>query len=633
MCGIAGWFRRDGHAVDEAVLRAQCSRIVHRGPDDEGVLADGDFGFGMRRLSVVDLSGGHQPMTTADGRWSIVFNGEISNFRTLRSELEAAGRTFITRSDTEVVLQAFAHWQSDAWPRLEGMYAVAIWDHAERVLHLARDPLGIKPLYWALQGRTFAFASELTALGPVPGLAFEIDRLSLKQYATFGAVLAPRSIYAGVGKLLPGTALRVDDRSPPAMQGFWRPSPAAPREPCPPDTDAWVAQCRRELLATVESHLVADVPLGAFLSGGVDSSAVVAAMTRLGAGPVRTFTIGFAEAGFDESAVAAEVASHLGCKHRALRLEPQDAPALLEALAAVHDEPFADDSALATWAVSRLAREEVTVALSGDGGDELFAGYRRYRSELAAARLRQVPGGTTALAGAVALADRMPRPGLRLRHWRKVAADALLPDAAERAMAKQQRAPLAVLDRLWGPAMAELPLRSPRDWLSAMDDLHELPADPLQRMLFVDTRLWLPDDMLTKVDRASMAHSLEVRVPMLAHRFAEWALQVPDRLKIAGGEGKWLLRRAVEDWLPPGILQRPKQGFAVPVGRWLHGAFGQRALDAWHRSGLESQGLFAPGCMDSLLQEHRAGHADHTAILYTLTALAHWWPRRLPEAG
>lgn len=630
MCGIAGWYRRGGKAVAAATIRAQCDTLVHRGPDDEGVLVDRDFAFGMRRLAVVDLAGGHQPMRTADGRHAIVFNGEVYNFGALRKELEARGRTLRTNSDTEVVLEAFATWGDAAWARLEGMFAVALWDAHERTLRLVRDPLGIKPLYWTAQDGGVAFGSELKALAPVPGLDFSVDVRAVEQFVTLGAVLSPRSIYREVFKLPPGTLLTVPAVGSPVSRRFWQ-LRLDPQEGI--GEHEWIEECRARLLASVKRHLVADVPLGAFLSGGVDSSAVVAAMSRLMDEPVRTFTIGFAHPGFDETANAAEAARHLGCRHRSERLEPHAAIDILARLATVYDEPFADDSAIPTWYVSRLAREDVTVALSGDGGDELFAGYRRHGTELQLARLNRLPGARLALQGLAHLPRPPGRTSRRVHaRLRKLAHDGALDDPAQRSFAKQYRAPDHVLQALWGTAIDAPGVAGYRRWAAELLDHGTLPSDPLQAMLYADTTIWLPDDMLVKVDRASMAHSLEVRVPLLAHGFVDWAATVPLSLKRRGGVGKYLLRRAIEDWLPPGFLDRPKQGFAVPIGHWLHGRFGDHALEVWRASDVEGAGLFTRDAMGRLLAEHRRGEADHASIFYTLLMFAYWWPTRLRPA-
>jgi asparagine synthase (glutamine-hydrolysing) len=477
----------------------------------------------------------------------------------------------------------------------------------------------------------------LRAIGPVPGLTFEVDPVALEQFVTLGAVLTPRSIYRRVHKLAPAHLLTIEATGEPRLARYWRLS-LEPREGVI-DED-WIAECRTRLLASVERHLIADVPVGAFLSGGVDSAAVVAAISRLGAEPLRTFTIGFDQRRFDETAAAAELAAHLGCEHRIERLDAATAIGLLPQVAATYDEPFADDSALPTWLVSRLARQEVTVALSGDGGDELFAGYRRYRSELQLGRLKRLPGAQTVLARLA----RLPMPsGRRFARLARLAHDSALERPVERSFAKQYASSTAVLASLWGPSLPPSAVAGYRRWAdelfdcgtgkAADADAIRLPDDPLRSLLAVDTQVWLPDDILTKVDRASMAHSLEVRVPLLSHRFVDWTATVPNRLKLDCGVGKQLLRRAVADWLPPGFLDRPKQGFSIPLAAWALGEFGDHALAVWNSSGIADSGWFSSAAMSRLLYEHRRGDADHGAVIFTLLMLAYWWPTRLGAAA
>ncbi|MGH7729958.1 MAG: asparagine synthase (glutamine-hydrolyzing), partial [Candidatus Eiseniibacteriota bacterium] len=538
MCGICGWYRRDRTPVESGVLEAQCAALMHRGPDDQGLHTDADFGFGMRRLSIIDLAGGHQPMSSDDGRYTVVYNGELFNFPALRRELESAGHRFRTDSDTEAILRGFVQWQDDVWPRLEAMFAVAIWDRATRTLRLARDPLGIKPLYYSAQSGGLAFGSELKALFAVPGLAFTPRAASIDAYFAFGHTLAPHTIYDEVMKLPPGSLLTLGPEGPPRTERFWRfayrPAPAAGEA-------EWIERFREVFVATVRRHLIADVPLGAFLSGGVDSSAVVAAMSRAGAAPVRTFTIGFDDPRYDESTYAARIAVHLGCQHTQRKVEIEAAAAILPELARCYDEPFADPSAIPTWYVSRLAREQVTVALSGDGGDELFAGYERHLNERLVERFARWPRPLRALTGAVRALPPLPIASwnhLRQR-LRKVRADALLPDTFQRFFSKYQIAPRDLRARLYDPDFAAR--------LDPGDELARLAAerfpetvsgDPVENLLYADTVVRLPDDMLTKVDRASMAHSLEVRVPFLAHTFVDWAAAVPVDLKLRGVTGK-----------------------------------------------------------------------------------------------
>ena len=450
MCGISGWYRRGGEPVDAGVLEAQCATIVHRGPDDQGVLADGDFGFGMRRLSILDLAGGHQPMASDDGRLVIVYNGEIYNFPALRRELEAAGQVFRTTCDTEAILRGFQTWGAGVWPRLEGMFAVAIWDRVSRTLVLARDPLGIKPLFYTLQRGGLAFGSELKALGPVPGLAFTPRPESIDAYFGFGHVLAPHTIYQEVLKLPPGATLTLGPTGAPRIERFWsfayRPAPAASEQ-------EWIERFRERWLATVERHLLADVPLGAFLSGGVDSSAVVAAMARVTREPPRTFTIAFDDPEVDESRHAARIAAHLGCRHTERRVELEDAAAILPALARCYDEPFADPSAVPTWYVSQAGPR------AGDGG---AVGRRRRR---AVRRLRAPPGGAlvqrwpAAMRGAGTLGRALPPlPDPRWNAWRqrlrKIGHDSALPDTFQRFFSKYQLTPRPVRAALYHPDFA-----------------------------------------------------------------------------------------------------------------------------------------------------------------------------------
>jgi asparagine synthase (glutamine-hydrolysing) len=629
MCGIAGWYARGGRPVDEGVIRAMCATIVHRGPDDQGVLTDGDFGFGMRRLAIVDVAGGHQPMASDDGRYVLVFNGEIYNHPALRRELEALGHTYRTNADTESVLRGFQSWGAGVWPKLEGMFAAAIWDRRERTLHVAVDPLGIKPLYWTAQHGGFAWGSELKALAAVPGLAFTPRAKSMDEYFAFGHVLAPHSIYDEVTRLAPGCAMAIPAAGEPRTERFWRfayrPAPVASQA-------EWIERFRETFTACVQRHLQSDVPLGAFLSGGVDSSAVVAAMTRVMEEPVRTFTIGFPEAEFDESPHARRVAEHLGCVHTERRVELDDAATILPRLARAYDEPFADPSAIPTWYVSRLAREQVTVAMSGDGGDELFAGYERHYNE----RLVQTRRPLFALAGAIAALPPLPLPRWNYLRQRlaKVSADAALPGTFQRFFSKYQLAPRAVRAALYRPEF--LAALDPGDELERLVAAH-LPApvsrDPVENLLYADTVVRLPDDMLTKVDRASMQHSLEVRVPFLSHVFVDFAATVPVDLKLHGATGKYLVRRAVEGWLPPGVLDRPKQGFAVPLARWVRGDLGRYAESVWRDARADEAGALRPEAVAALFAEHRAGRADRSQLLYALAMFALWWQSRPRSAS
>ena len=629
MCGIAGWYARGGRPVDAAAMRAMCATIVHRGPDDEGVLAEGDFGFGMRRLAIVDIAGGHQPMESDDRRFVLTFNGEIFNHPALRRELESLGHTFRTNADTESVLRAFVTWGAGAWARLEGMFAAAIWDRQEKTLHLARDPLGIKPMFYTLQGGGLAWGSELKALAAVPGLAFTPRAKSMDEYFAFGHVLAPHTIYDEVVKLEPGCSLSLAATGDPRIERFWR----FAYKPAPHASEAeWIERFRETFLGCVRRHLQADVPLGAFLSGGVDSSAVVAAMSRVMDEPVRTFTIRFTAAEFDESPYARRVAAYLKCVHTERTVELDEAATILPRLARCYDEPFADPSAIPTWYVSRLAREQVIVAMSGDGGDELFAGYERHYNE----RLVQTRGPLFALAAGLAKLPPMPLPKWNYFRQRlaKVGADAALPGTFQRFFSKYQLAPRAVRAALYRPEfVAQLDGGDELERLAAAYFPAPVSRDPVENLLYADTVVRLPDDMLTKVDRASMAHSLEVRVPFLAHTFVDFAATVPVDLKLRGATGKYLLRKAVEPWLPPRILDRPKQGFAVPLANWVRGDLGRYAESVWRDSGADAAGALRPDAVAQLFQEHRSGRADRSQMLYALAMFALWWTGRPQRAG
>ena len=627
MCGIAGWYARGGRAVDAAVVRAMCATIVHRGPDDEGVHTDGDFGFGMRRLSIVDVAGGHQPMTSEDGRYVLTYNGEIYNHPALRAELESLGRRYRTNCDTESILLGFQQWGPGVWARLEGMFAAAIWDARERTLHLARDPLGIKPLYVSLQKGGLGYASELKALVPVPGFTFTPDARATDQYFAFGHVLAPHTIYSEVTKLEPGCALTIGSAGDPRTTRYWRFQYSPEREaPEAPEAE-YIERFRDTFTACVQRHLQSDVPLGAFLSGGVDSSAVVAAMSRVMREPVRTFTIGFADAAHDEAPFARAVAAHLRCRHTERRVELEDAATLLPRLAVAYDEPFADPSAVPTWYVSKLAREQVTVALSGDGGDELFAGYERHRSE------RMLADGSPMFAFARVLASLPPLPIARWNYLRqraaKISGDARLPSTFQRFFSKYQLLPR--------PARAALYRAEFRAKLESGDELERLAAayfptpvsrDPVENLLYADTVVRLPDDMLTKVDRASMQHSLEVRVPFLSHVLVQFAATVPIDLKLRGATGKYLVRKSVEPWLPPGALDRPKQGFAVPLANWVRGDLGTYAESLWRDARADEAGALEPAAVAALFREHREARADRSQMLYALAMFALWWQKR-----
>lgn len=628
MCGIAGWYRRGGRPVVTRTIGAQCDAIVHRGPDDSGTFVDGDFGFGMRRLSILDVADGHQPMASPDGRHVVVFNGEIYNHLDLRPELEAAGWTFRTRSDTETVLAAFAHWRDGTWARLEGMFAVAVWDRATRRLTLARDPLGIKPLYVSEQADGLSFASELKSLRGLPDHRFDVDDAAAREVLSVGHVRHPRTIFRQVRQLAPGRSLTLDARGAAREETFWRPSFRIAQGV---SDDEWTARMRSMLLESTARHLQSDVPVGAFLSGGIDSSAVLAAMVRSTGQSVKAFTIGHPGAAIDETAAAAEIARHLGAEHVVEALDPDAAVEALPAVLACYDEPFADPAAIPTWFASRLAAGHVKVVLCGEGGDELFAGYKRHRNARWIERARPAAPFVRAagiLAGAVPDLGWTAANALR-QHVRRAAEFASLSDGYDQFAAATRIAGREVLADLLPPTGSGTRAADRPDQGRSMSAAGGA-STPLEAFLLADLTLNMPSAMLTRLDRASMAHSLEARVPFLSHRLVDWAMTVPDDLKLRGSTGKYVLRRAVAPWLPPSVMRRPKQGFQIPHADWFRGAFGTHARSIWAQSGLRTSGHVRPGVVERLFDEHRAGTADHARILYAATAFAVWWRDQLP---
>ena len=626
MCGIAGWYRRNGRSVSAAVVTAQCDAIRHRGPDDSGVFIDGDFGFGMRRLSILDVAGGHQPMDSADGRLSIVFNGEIFNHLELRAQL--TGYPFSSHSDTETIIAAFAKWGNDAWAKLEGMFAVAIWDRQQRSLTLARDPVGIKPLYITEQRGGISFASELKALRLLPDHDFTVDDRAVNDFFSFGHVRRPRSIFKEVATLDPGHFLSVDASGARQVRAYWRPRfRVGDRH----SVDDWTEQMRSKLRATVSRHMQSDVPVGAFLSGGIDSSAVLAAMRHATDDPIKAFTIGHPGDRIDETDAASAIARHLGCEHIALALDLNDSIKSLPQIQQCYDEPFADMAAIPTWIVSKLAAEHVKVVLCGEGGDELFAGYKRHRNAKLIERYRPAIDVLNPL---TALFDRLPvaaspRLNFLRQHAQRFAEFIRLPDGFQQFFAATQISRTAVRKQLYEPAFWA---RHESESSFASLEREYFPeniartASALEQFLFADLTLNMPSAMLTRLDRASMAHSLEARVPFLSHKMVDWALTIPTDLKLRGATGKLILRNAIAPWLPPGIIGRPKQGFQIPLASWLRGKFQDFARTAWHDSGASEAGYLNLAAVDRLFAEHKRGAADHSRILYAITIFALWWP-------
>lgn len=627
MCGIAGWYRREGRPVSAAVLEQQCDRIVHRGPDDSGIMAEGDFGFGMRRLSIIDIAGGHQPIATPDGRYAIVFNGEIYNHPELRRELEGAGLAFSTHSDTETLLASFVHWGDEAWLRLHGMYAAAIWDRAERTLTLARDPLGIKPLYITLQQGGLAFASEIRALQVLPGHEFDVDERAAHDFFMFGHVQRPRSIYRQVLTLEPGHMLRIGPEGEAAIRPFWEPRFHIRHDL---SESEWIEETRSRLQDTVRKHMLSDVPVGAFLSGGVDSSAILAAMTQASGQPIKAFTVGFPGTSIDETAAAGRIAAHLGCEHIVLPLEPAAAGDLLPAVQSAFDEPCAATAAVPIWHLSKLAAQHVKVVLAGEGSDEIFAGYKRQRTALLAARWKPA---LKALGPLADLADALPVTGSARWNYlkqnaRRFRASALLDNGFQRFFAATQISTPEIRARLYEPgflARQDGPSRFARLEHEYFGARGAEGLSPLEQFMLADIAVHMPGSLLHRSDRGSMTHSLEARVPFLSHDFVDWTLTMPDSMKLRGKVGKYALRKAIEPWFPQGAFDKRKIGFQLPFGEWFRGDFSSFAEEAWRESGAVRSGYLKPEAVDMLFAEHRAGLANHGRILYAIAMFSCWW--------
>jgi asparagine synthase (glutamine-hydrolysing) len=619
MCGITGIFDTTHAArpIDRATLHRMNESQHHRGPDEGSVHVEPGLGFGHRRLAIIDVASGQQPLFNEDGTVAIVFNGEIYNFQELIPELLALGHVFRTRSDTEVIVHAWEAWGEACVSRLRGMFAFALWDRNRATLFLARDRLGVKPLHYALlDDGQFVFGSELKSLLAHGGLRREIDPLAVEEYFALGYVAEPRCIFRQARKLEPGHTLTIRRGAPmPAPQRYWDLRFTTDATITPHDASA---ELRRRLEESVRLRLISEVPLGAFLSGGVDSSAVVATMAGLQAEPVNTCSIAFDDPAFDESAFAQQVAQRYGTCHRVETVRSDDF-GLIDTLARLYDEPYADSSAMPTYRVCQLARKHVTVALSGDGGDESFGGYRRYRLHLMEQRLRAaLPLGIRrplfgALARAYPKADWAPRV-LRA----KTTFEGMSRSAVE--------AYFHSMSIVRGPQRAALFSRRLKADLAGYSaqqvfERHAAGAatdDPLALIQYLDTQTYLVGDINTKVDRASMAHSLEVREPLMDHPLVEWLATLPSSLKVRGGQGKWLLKKAMEPALSADVLYRPKMGFAVPLARWLRGPLRERARTAVLGERLADSGLFERPALARLLDEHQAGTRDHSAPLWSL---------------
>ena len=609
-----------------------CDAIASRGPDDCGYFVDGDFGFGMRRLSIIDIQGGHQPIFTPDGRLAIVFNGELYNHLDVRRDLERSGVAFRTHSDTETLLMAFAEWGDAAWLRFEGMFAAAIWDREARRLTLARDPLGIKPLYLSRQRGGIAFASEIRALRTLPGHDWDIDDRAVHDFFSFGHVQPTRSIFHQASSLEPGHILRIDPGGT-QLQRFWTPK-FAPNLAL--SNEEWVEETRSRVLRTVKRHMLSDVTVGTFLSGGVDSSAITAAMSQSSAAPVKAFTIGFPSTTIDETAEAAAIARHLGAEHHVLPLEPVAAGDLLPMVQASFDEPCAATAAIPIWHLSRFAAEQVKVVLCGEGSDEVFGGYKRQRTAALAARFKPL---FKALGPLSNILDDLPMSGsawwnYRIQNVRKFRDSALLDDSFQRFFAATQISTPQIRKQLYQPGFWERfegpnSFRKLEQEYFGSDDAQQL--DAWDQFMLADLTVHMPGSLLNRLDRGSMAHSLEARVPFLSHDFVDWSLTMPSKVKRRGGTGKQVLRDAMAPWIPASLLSKRKRGLQIPFAEWFRGDFSRFAREAWNDSGARHSGYLCPEAVEQLFREHDASLANHGRTLYAIAMFSCWWQQTRTE--
>ena len=618
MCGIVGVMDLSGaRPISRDLVSRMSETQLHRGPDESGLHLEPGLGLGHRRLSIIDLSTGQQPLFNEDRSVVVIFNGEIYNYQELIPELARAGHVFRTRSDTEVIVHAWEQWGEDCVKRFRGMFAFALWDRNRQTLFLARDRLGVKPLYYSLLADgQLIFGSELKALVEHPGFKRDLDPFAIEEYFAFGYVPEPRTIYAAARKLPPAHTLTIrrgDAIAEPREYWdvrFTLDNPISERDA--------QAELIERLSESIRLRMISEVPLGAFLSGGVDSSAVVAIMAGVSAEPVNTCSIAFSDPAFDESKYAQQVAQRYRTRHFVDRVDSDDFD-LIDVLARTYDEPYADSSAIPTYRVCQLARQHVTVALSGDGGDENFGGYRRYRFHTMEERLRSM----------LPLSLRRPAFGLLGRMYPKAdwAPQVFRAKTTFEALARTSVDgyfhTVSVLREDLRGRLYSNAFKAQLGGYSAAEVLRRHAGragtdDPLGLVQYLDLKTYLIGDINTKVDRASMAHSLEVREPLMDHPLVEWLATLPSSLKLRGGQGKWLFKRAMQSHLPQDLLYRPKMGFSVPLASWFRGALRGRVREAVLGARLADTGLFNPACLRQLLDQHQSGVRDHSSPLWSL---------------
>jgi len=618
MCGIVGIFDCNGKGeVDQTLLARMNQTQFHRGPDEGGLHTEPGVGLGHRRLSIIDLSSGHQPLFNEDGSVVVIFNGEIYNFVDLIPELQALGHIFRTRCDTEVIVHAWEQWGEACVDRFRGMFAFALWDRNHETLFLARDRMGVKPLYYGFaQDGMLIFGSELKSLTAYPACGREIDPCAIEEYFAYGYVAEPRTIYKDAYKLSPGHTLTIK-RGQPLMlpREYWD----VPFQPIAaiPEQEAQ-EELLRLLRESIKIRLVSEVPLGAFLSGGVDSSAVVAMMAALSNEPVNTCSISFGDPAFNESEYAGQVATRYKTNHRVEQVDPDDFD-LIDKLASIYDEPYADSSAIPTYRVCELARKTVTVVLSGDGGDESFAGYRRYRWHLNEERMRSLVPTSLRRPLFGMLGRVYPKADWAPKIFRaKATLEGMARDSVEGYFHSISLLSNDMRDRLFSPSFRRELQGYRAVEVMQRHDTHSPTREPLARVQYLDIKTYLVGDILTKVDRASMAHALEVREPLLDHKLVEWASCIQPSLKLNGREGKYIFKKAMEPYLPDNILYRKKMGFAVPLASWFRGPLKEKVRNAVLGPVLAQTGYFNADCLRELVEQHQSGLRDNSTPLWTL---------------